>query len=299
MSNARLSILQAVAVKDKRVSDSQFRTLAALGMYGDEYGWCFPSLETLGKDLGKSKQAVGRDTIALRKLGYLDVYHRHDKETGGRRSNLYRLKFDLPILPDVDGVSTSKVDGASTSEVDINVPSNAPSNALSNSRISMPIEWIIAHGQEVSQDDQDKTILEKQATDTFEQVFKFGTLPWSSNSTWTKFQKFVVKIYAADPDVFKDYVAWRKDAGKYTAFSNKKIRENPAAFMDTGYPEYEASKMYRQNTPAINDSAVSATKQIVNDKFSGEFTPRPEHVPPPSLIKQRLAEAAQQRGTRK
>jgi hypothetical protein len=299
MSNARLSILQAVAVKDKRVSDSQFRTLAALGMYGDEYGWCFPSLETLGKDLGKSKQAVGRDTIALRKLGYLDVYHRHDKETGGRRSNLYRLKFDLPIQPDVDGVSTSKVDGASTSEVDINVPSNAPSNALSNSRISMPLEWIIAHGQEVSQDDQDKTILEKQAVDEFERVFGFGTLPWSSNSTWTKFQKFVVKVYTADPGVFKDYVAWRRDAGKYTAFSNKKIRENPAAFMDTGYPEFEASKMYAPGKPIIDASAVEATKQLIEQKTGGEFTPRPDHVPAPVLIKQKLQEAAQQRRIRK
>lgn len=95
MSNARFSILQARAVKDKRISDAQFRTLAALGMYADEDGWCFPSLKTLGGDLGKSKQAVGRDTIALKKLGYLETKPRY-KEDGSRRSNLYRLKYDLP-----------------------------------------------------------------------------------------------------------------------------------------------------------------------------------------------------------
>jgi DnaD and phage-associated domain len=125
MSNARFSILQARAVKDKRISDSQFRTLAALGMYADEDGWCFPSLTTLGADLGKSKQAVGRDTVALRRIGYLEVTARYDKN-GARRSCLYRLKFDLPRQPVVDTPSTNHVDTPSTSEVDVNDPINDP-----------------------------------------------------------------------------------------------------------------------------------------------------------------------------
>ena len=129
MSNARFSILQARAVRDTRITDSQFRTLAALGMYADADGWCFPLLSTLGKDLGKSKQAVGRDTIALRKLGYLEVRNRFD-ESGYRRSSLYRLKFDLesPCQPGVDSPSTSGVDSPSTSGVDVNDPVNAPVN---------------------------------------------------------------------------------------------------------------------------------------------------------------------------
>jgi len=128
MSNSRFSILQARAVKDQCISDSQFRTLAALGIYADEDGWCFPSLTTLGIDLGKSKQAVGRDTIALRKLGYLEVRARFDKNKS-RRSNLYRLKFDMPPRQRyVDAPSTSEVDGASTSEVDVNDPINDPLN---------------------------------------------------------------------------------------------------------------------------------------------------------------------------
>jgi DnaD/phage-associated family protein len=125
MSNARFSILQARAVKDKRISDAQFRTLAALGMYADEYGWCYPLLSTLGADLGKSKQAVGRDTIALRKLGYLEVTARYDKN-GSRRSSMYRLKFDLPRQQGVDTPSTNSVDTPSTSEVDVNDPVNDP-----------------------------------------------------------------------------------------------------------------------------------------------------------------------------
>lgn len=146
MSNARFSILQARAVKDKSVSDAQFRTLAALGMYADEDGWCFPSLTTLGKDLHKSKQAVGRDTIHLRKLGYLEVTARFDEKTGARRSSMYRLKFDLPPLDastpstnHVDGYSTNKVDGASTSEVDVNDPIKRPKRNDPNRIIINPI----------------------------------------------------------------------------------------------------------------------------------------------------------------
>lgn len=78
----------------------------------------------------------------------------------------------------------------------------------------------------------------------FERSFGFGALPWYSNTAWDKFAKWIIK--QAGADWFSDYVIWRNGEGKYKSFSNKKIRENPAAFMDTGYPEYEASKMYRQ-----------------------------------------------------
>lgn len=127
MSNARFSILQAVAVSDRRVSDAQFRTLAALGMYADKLGWCFPSLKTLAADLKKSPQAVGRDTIALRKLGYLEVKNRYDSKTKSRHSNLYRLKYDISDFNvDDTPLSTSEVDTLSTSEVDVNAPKNDP-----------------------------------------------------------------------------------------------------------------------------------------------------------------------------
>jgi hypothetical protein len=126
MSNARFSILQARAISDIRISDAQFRTLAALGMYADKNGWCFPSLKTLGIDLNKSPQAVGRDTIALRKLGYLQVKNRYDTKTKARHSNLYRLLFDFNV--DDSTLSTSEVDTLSTSEVDVNVPLNDPIN---------------------------------------------------------------------------------------------------------------------------------------------------------------------------
>lgn len=127
MSNARFSILQAVAVSDRRVTDAQFRTLAALGMYADKLGWCYPSLKTLAADLKKSPQAVGRDTIALRKLGYLEVKNRYDSKTKSRHSNLYRLKYDISDFNmDDTPLSTSEVDTLSTPEVEVNALRNDP-----------------------------------------------------------------------------------------------------------------------------------------------------------------------------
>jgi DnaD/phage-associated family protein len=159
MSNARFSIIQAKAVKDKRVSDAQFRTLAALGMYADEEGWCFPSLTTLGNDLGKSKQATGRDTIALKKLGYLETTSRYDKKTGARHSNLYRLKFDFPPIlprqPDVDAPSTPEVDInvheqdealskiATAYQSEIGLITSMIADDLQDAAKSYPVKWVL------------------------------------------------------------------------------------------------------------------------------------------------------------
>src|SRR5574341_2414961 len=96
----------------------------------------------------------------------------------------------------------------------------------------MGLEWLLLSGKPVTEEMVQKAKVEKEAKDQFEKVFGFGTLPWGSNTVWTKFQKFVVARHMADPGWMADYVAWRKDGGKYMAYSNRKIRENPAAFMD-------------------------------------------------------------------
>lgn len=123
MGNERFSIVQAAAVSDERVSDSQFRTLAALGTFGDKAGWCFPKLKTLGAMLHKSPPAVSRDIHALEKLGYLQIKPQY--KDNARINNLYRIIFDLPDPP-----LTPEVKTPLTPEVKaINAPSNAPENA--------------------------------------------------------------------------------------------------------------------------------------------------------------------------
>lgn len=133
MANQRFSVLQARAVEDKRISNSQFRTLAALGMFGDKAGWCFPKLATLAEIIGKTKQAVGKDILALCALGYIEIYHQ-SRPDGGRSSSKYRIVFDTPVnptftgnQPGIDTPSTPEVDAPSTPEVDALTPYvNAP-----------------------------------------------------------------------------------------------------------------------------------------------------------------------------
>lgn len=105
------------------------------------------------------------------------------------------------------------------------------------------IGWLVAANENIDQKVIDDAVLAKEARDTFEKVFGFGTLPWSSNDVWTKFEKLVIKAYKENPGWIADYVFWRNGDGKYKAFSNRKIRENPQMFIDTGYPEYQTSKM--------------------------------------------------------
>lgn len=109
--------------------------------------------------------------------------------------------------------------------------------------------WAILAGESPTQEQQDRNVLEKEARDEFERTFGFGTLPWFSNKTWTDFANFVARIYSQDKWVWKDYCQWREEDGKYNGkMTNHAIRNNPVAFMDTGYPTFEARKMYWQPT---------------------------------------------------
>lgn len=108
MGNQRFSITQARAVKDKRVSNAQHRTLAALGLYGDADGWCFPNQSTLAEDLGKSRQAVSADLNALAKLGYVEIHHQF-RENGSQKGNRYRLIFDTPPQAQLAPPASSEV----------------------------------------------------------------------------------------------------------------------------------------------------------------------------------------------
>lgn len=123
--NQRFSILPAAAVADNRLSSAQLRTLAALGIFGDRDGWCWPSLARLAAMVHKSRQAVSRDIQALADLGYIQIHPQFDSDGDGRRLvNRIRILFDAPCQLQVDTLSTKLVDTLSTSLVD------APSTKL-------------------------------------------------------------------------------------------------------------------------------------------------------------------------
>lgn len=134
MGNQRFSITPAKAVLDLTLPDTVLRTLDVLGIYGDENGWCWPSLRTLAKQRGMTHQAVAKHIAVLEEHGYLRVYTRRDKK-GARKSNQYQIRFDYPdplSTSEVDTPSTPEVDTLSTPEVDITTQSNEPSNEKSS-----------------------------------------------------------------------------------------------------------------------------------------------------------------------
>jgi hypothetical protein len=153
MSNARFSVIPQKAVRDLRITDSQLRTLSALGMYGDKNGWCFPKQATLGEDVGKNQQNISKDIIALVNLGYLQSFPQYDPVTNARMQNRYRIVFDFP-----EDTLSSQSDDSPTQIVERknvdNAPLNAPYNTATGENTplpvtleNLPVEWQIAAGQ--------------------------------------------------------------------------------------------------------------------------------------------------------
>jgi hypothetical protein len=99
IGNQRLSVIPARAISDPELSDAAFRTLAALGLFGNRDGWCYPSYTTLAEIRGVSKSAIAKHVAELSKRGYLNVYHRYDEKSGAQRSNLLQIRFDFPYEP--------------------------------------------------------------------------------------------------------------------------------------------------------------------------------------------------------
>jgi hypothetical protein len=249
MSNARFSIIQAAAVRDGRVSDSQLRTLSALGIYGDKLGWCFPKQSTLGEDVGKNQQNISKDIQALVEFGYVESHPQYDQKTGARMQNKYRLIFDLSSQSDDTPMSQSDDTPTPPRRVD-NDPINDPINErasdekTSSPGSELPIEWQIAAGKDLK--DTHEIALIK-----FEAAFQFGKLPWDSTSTWQKFRKFVIAEYLKSPTAFGEYIVWRAGEGKYKSMSNVKIRTQPQVFMDTSWQEFIADKTSANTHPFL------------------------------------------------
>lgn len=151
MSYHRFSIIQGRAVVDPRITNAQFRTLGALGMYADKNGWCFPSQSTVGDDLGKSRQTVNEDIAALVEYGYVEK----DSVTlpGNQIRMRYRLLYD-PIPTGGVGVFRQEV-----SELpDSNDPMNDPNNYGNEKSLPpLSIENAIAIGAKITSTADEKS----------------------------------------------------------------------------------------------------------------------------------------------
>lgn len=90
--NGHFSRLPAAAVFDRRLSAANLRVLAALGVYADPNGYCWPSLTTVGRRIGCTRQNVAYHIKKIRKLGYLLVTQRK-RGNGMNEVNLYQLVY--------------------------------------------------------------------------------------------------------------------------------------------------------------------------------------------------------------
>jgi len=99
------SRLPSAAVFDRRVSKTALRVLAAIGVYSDKSGVCYPGVKTLARRLGVTRPAVQRQLRKLEQLGYLVTKHR-SRGIGGYGSNLYQIEYprphDMPLKGNVD-----------------------------------------------------------------------------------------------------------------------------------------------------------------------------------------------------
>jgi hypothetical protein len=199
-----------------------------------EGGNIYPSIELICEKTGYKERAVQLITRSLEEKGFLVADGKGRNGTNkwryGRGANF------AGVQNNDEGGAKRKVEGVQQDAPKPNVIK--PSVVLSEKEIQQvnaKVDAILASGQDQTQLD---------CLHDFERIFGFGSLPWYSTTAWDKFAKWIIK--QAGGAWFDDYVQWRNRDGKYKAFSNKKIRENPAAFMDTGYPEFEASKMYEE-----------------------------------------------------
>jgi DnaD/phage-associated family protein len=125
--NQRFSITPALAVEDKTLSDSVYRTLSCLGVFGDKQGWCWPTLEILAEMRGVSKPRISQDIKILKEKGYIQVER---KQRGGMwANNKYRIMFDThELTPVVNSELTTEINSELTPEVNLTPQLNAPLN---------------------------------------------------------------------------------------------------------------------------------------------------------------------------
>lgn len=112
MGEQRFSITPASAATDPELSDSVFRTLAVIGLFGDRNGWCWPSQKTIADLRSVSRKTVNLHIKELIERGYLNIQPRYDEATGAQKSNMMQVKLDFP--PNADPCNPQDVTGGVT-----------------------------------------------------------------------------------------------------------------------------------------------------------------------------------------
>jgi len=87
----RYSIVPIRAANDRRIRPAAMRVLLTVCSYANRAGLCWPSHANVGKALGVSRQAAGRQIRILRELGYFKVVKNHSH---GKTAQIIRVIYD-------------------------------------------------------------------------------------------------------------------------------------------------------------------------------------------------------------
>lgn len=96
MSRSRFSIIPARAVSDNRLTDTQFRTLCAIGTFTSAEHTCYPKVVTIADVIGKTRETTNRAITKLKEYGYIRTV-RQKRADGGWRSNKYFVILDAEL----------------------------------------------------------------------------------------------------------------------------------------------------------------------------------------------------------
>jgi hypothetical protein len=227
----------------------------AISLGINEHGESFPGINTLVAWTGYSRRGVIEAINELESMGVLTIIQ------GVKKSNLYKVNVfaafgtgNDPVGAEIAPVQKTTQGGAENdTENAQNVLKIAPElesltrvinknetpieertkHTISQKTIdsiNQNPEWNVLHG---GTPDLEKIQSRQEALNSFERDLKFNLLPWSKNPYWERLERFVLKEYARDKNLFKRYAAWRNDEGKFEAMSNKQIYSNPDQLIAT------------------------------------------------------------------
>jgi len=88
------TIVPIRAVNDRRIRPAAMRALLAVCSFANRAGLCWPGHENVGKMLGVTRQAAGRQVKKLVEMGYLKKVKNH---TYGKTAQILRVIYDDSI----------------------------------------------------------------------------------------------------------------------------------------------------------------------------------------------------------